>query len=73
MTTANKLTILRVLMIPAFLVVLYWGFPGCRYVALGIYIVNSVLSVLAPKIRCVEVWGKCGKSVEYFPKKVWNS
>ena len=28
MTTANKLTILRVLMIPAFLVVLYWGFPG---------------------------------------------
>ena len=39
MTTANKLTILRVLMIPAFLVVLYWGFPGSRYVALGIYIV----------------------------------
>ena len=34
MTTANKLTILRVLMIPAFLVVLYWGFPGSRYVAL---------------------------------------
>ena len=28
MTTANKLTILRVLMIPAFLVVLYWGFPA---------------------------------------------
>ena len=25
MTTANKLTILRVLMIPAFLVVVYWG------------------------------------------------
>ena len=35
MTTANKLTILRVLMIPAFLVVLYWGVPGSRYVALG--------------------------------------
>ena len=37
MTTANKLTILRVLMIPVFLVVLYWGFPGSRYVALAIY------------------------------------
>ena len=39
MTTANKLTILRVVMIPAFLVVVYWGFPGSTYVALGIYIV----------------------------------
>ena len=39
MTTANKLTILRVLMIPAFLVVVYWGFPGSTWVALAIYIV----------------------------------
>ena len=39
MTTANKLTILRVLMIPAFLAVVYWGFPGSTYWALGIYIV----------------------------------
>ncbi len=39
MTTANKLTILRVLMIPAFLVVVYWGFPGSTYWALGIYVV----------------------------------
>ena len=39
MTTANKLTILRVVMIPAFLAVVYWGFPGSTYVALGIYIV----------------------------------
>ena len=30
MTTANKLTILRVLMIPAFLEVMYWGFTGSR-------------------------------------------
>ena len=28
MTTANKLTILRVVMIPAFLAVVYAGFPG---------------------------------------------
>ena len=46
MTTANKLTILRVLMIPAFLVVLYWGFPGSRYVALGIYIVACLTDPL---------------------------
>ena len=39
MTTANKLTILRVVMIPAFLAVVYWGFPGSTYVALGIYVV----------------------------------
>ena len=46
MTTANKLTILRVLMIPVFLVVLYWGFPGCRYAALGIYIVACLTDLL---------------------------
>ena len=39
MTTANKLTILRVIMIPAFLAVVYAGFTGSTYVALAIYIV----------------------------------
>ena len=42
MNTANKLTMLRVVMIPAFLIVLYWGFPGCRYVALVLFILASV-------------------------------
>ena len=42
----EQLTILRVLMIPAFLVVLYWGFPGSRYVALGIYIVACLTDLL---------------------------
>ena len=42
MNTANKLTMLRVVMIPAFLIVLYWGFPGSRYVALAIFILASV-------------------------------
>ena len=50
MTTANKLTILRVLMIPAFLVVLYWGFPGAGYVALVIFIVASLTDLLDGKI-----------------------
>ena len=38
MNTANKLTLARVFMIPLFLVIAYWGFPGSRYVALGVYI-----------------------------------
>ena len=33
MNTANKLTLLRVFLIPVFLVVYYWGFAGSRYVA----------------------------------------
>ena len=35
--TANKLTILRVFMIPLFLVLLYWDFPGSNYAALAVY------------------------------------
>ena len=46
MTTANKLTLLRILMIPAFLIVLYAGFPGSRYVALGIFIAASLTDML---------------------------
>ena len=42
MNTANKLTMLRVAMIPVYLVVLYWGFPGSTYVALAIFILASV-------------------------------
>ena len=39
MTTANKLTILRIALIPVFLVVLYLDFAGARWWALGIFIV----------------------------------
>ena len=46
MNTANKLTLLRVFLIPVFLVVAYWGFPGSRYVALGIYIVACLTDLL---------------------------
>lgn len=41
MNTANKLTMLRVLMIPAFLLVLYLGIPFANYIALAIFIVAS--------------------------------
>lgn len=46
MTTANKLTIARVVLIPVFLIVLYWGFPGSRYVALGVFILASLTDLL---------------------------
>jgi CDP-diacylglycerol--glycerol-3-phosphate 3-phosphatidyltransferase len=42
MNTANKLTMLRVVMIPAFLLVLYLGIPFANYIALAIFIVASM-------------------------------
>ena len=42
MNTANKLTMLRVVMIPAFMLVLYMGFPGANYVALVIFALASI-------------------------------
>ena len=57
MNTANKLTLARVFMIPLFLVIVYWGFPGSRYVALGVYILACLTDLLtdmwpATIIRC---------------------
>lgn len=46
MNTANKLTILRVLMIPAFLLVLYLQVPYANYWALGIFAVASLTDML---------------------------
>lgn len=46
MNIANKLTLLRVLLIPAFLGVLYAGFPGSSYVALGIFLLASCTDFL---------------------------
>lgn len=46
MTTANKLTVARVVLIPVFLLILYWGFPGSRYVALGVFILASLTDLL---------------------------
>lgn len=42
MNTANKLTLLRVAMIPLFLAVLYWGFPGSEYAGLLLFILASL-------------------------------
>lgn len=46
MTTANKLTILRIILVPVFLGVLYAGFPGCNYWALAIFIIASLTDLL---------------------------
>ena len=46
MNTANKLTILRVVMIPAFLLVLYLDVPFANYWALAIFAAASVTDTL---------------------------
>lgn len=46
MTTANKLTILRIILVPVFLGVLYAGFPGSNIWALIIFIIASLTDLL---------------------------
>ena len=62
MNTANKLTMLRVVMIPAFMLVLYLGFPGANYVALVIFALASITDWLdgyiARKYNMVTDFGK---------------
>ena len=63
MNTANKLTMLRVIMIPAFMLVLYLGFHGANYVALVIFAVASATDYLDGYIarhhNQVTDFGKC--------------
>jgi CDP-diacylglycerol--glycerol-3-phosphate 3-phosphatidyltransferase len=42
MNTPNKLTLVRIALIPVFLAVLYIGFPGSNYAALAIFVLASV-------------------------------
>ncbi|MBP3869112.1 MAG: CDP-diacylglycerol--glycerol-3-phosphate 3-phosphatidyltransferase [Solobacterium sp.] len=46
MTTANKLTIVRIVLVPVFLAVLYAGFPNSNYIALAIFIIASLTDFL---------------------------
>ena len=46
MTTANKLTLLRMALIPVFLGVLYAGFPGSSYAALAVFVAASLTDFL---------------------------
>ena len=62
MNTANKLTILRVVMIPAFLLVLYLDVPYANYWALAIFAAASITDTLdgyiARKYHLVTDFGK---------------
>ena len=50
MNLPNKLTLLRIILIPVFMGVLYWGFSGATYVALSIFIIASLTDLLDCKI-----------------------
>lgn len=50
MNLPNKLTLLRIILTPVFMAVLYWGFPGADYVALAIFIIASLTDMLDGKI-----------------------
>ena len=50
MNLPNKLTLLRIILIPFFMGVLYWGFPGADYVALLIFIIASLTDLLDGQI-----------------------
>ena len=50
MNLPNKLTMLRIILIPFFLLVLYLDVPGASYIALAIFIIASLTDLLDGKI-----------------------
>ena len=50
MNLPNKLTVLRIVLTPVFMAVLYWDFPGAGYAALAIFILASLTDLLDGKI-----------------------
>ena len=58
----NQLTLLRIVLIPIMMGILYWGFPGSRYVALLVFIAASITDMLdgriARKYNLVTDFGK---------------
>jgi CDP-diacylglycerol--glycerol-3-phosphate 3-phosphatidyltransferase len=46
MNTANKLTMLRVALIPVYLVLWYLDFPGNNYAALAVFVIASLTDLL---------------------------
>lgn len=50
MNLPNKLTMLRIVLIPVFMVILYWNFPGAGYTALAIFVIASLTDLLDGKI-----------------------
>ena len=62
MTTANKITMLRVALIPVFVLLMLLRFPGSNLIALGIFILasisDSVDGYIARKYSQVTTFGK---------------
>ncbi len=62
MTTANKITLLRVALIPVFVVLMLLRFPGSNIIALAIFIIasisDSVDGYIARKYSQVTTFGK---------------
>lgn len=50
MNLPNKLTISRIVMIPVFVAMFYWHFPGHYFVALGIFIIACLTDLFDGKI-----------------------
>ena len=72
MNTANKLTLLRVALIPVFLAVLYIGFPGANYVAMAIFIaagctdfIDGYIARSRDMVKALEAVGGNIKYTEY--------
>ena len=62
MNLPNQLTLLRIVLIPLFIGILYWNFPGARYIALLIFLVASCTDYfdgqIARKYNLVTDFGK---------------
>ena len=50
MDLPNQLTLLRIVLIPVYLGILYWGFPGSRYVALAVFLLACLTDWLDGRI-----------------------
>ena len=56
MNLPNKLTLLRIILIPVFMGVLFWDFPGATWTALAIFIIASLTDLLDGKIAGSMAW-----------------
>ena len=45
MTTANKITILRMVLVPVLVILMYLDFPGHIYWALAVFIIASISEI----------------------------
>ena len=46
MNTANKITMIRIALVPVFLAVLYIGFKGSHFAAMGLFIIAGITDII---------------------------